>query len=366
MTYNFSQPESLYRLARSGATIDRKTLAQSVTSLLSTSLTSSERGLAQDILIQLLSEAELDLRKGLAEQLAVDPNCPQALLDFLIFENPFIVSQSILRLSEKLSDEYLIEVAKRFDNSDYWIALAQRKNIGEDLCRFLIGTDDPQVFQILVENQGSRFCSSGIHWLVSAAPYMPEIQRSLISRPEVTAEMATQLYCHVSEELRKDIESRFTIDPQKLKQAMERVILHRMAPKKPRPRITVEAVLKADRMKQEGKISSRQIVEAMKKGDISLYVCLWGALLEIDPDMILAKLEEDVIATMAILAHSARMTRSDYNAMFIQWRREKPFSESHLETKALPGVMAIFDKMTCDKSHKIISLWKEQKPQTIH
>ncbi len=366
MAHDFSQPEYLYRLARSGSMHDRKDLAQAVTGMLRSALTSAERGLAQDILLQLLTEAELDLRQDLATQLAVEPDCPQVLLDFLIYENPIAVSESVLRLSEKLSDEYLIEVAKHFDSSDYWLAMAQRKNIGEDLTRFLIGTDDSTVFQVLVKNQGASLCNSGITWLINASPFVPELQKDLILRPEVTTELAAQLYCHVSEDLRQQIQQRFTIDKKMLDTAMERVMRHRLVPKKENVAITLDARLKAQRMKEENSITSRQILESLKNGDVSLFVCLWGALLMLEPDIILKKLGDDFIQTLSVLAHAARITRTDYNTMFQQWRRLNVFQDNALASIPLNDVMTSFDKMTLEKSRKAIDAWTAQSNPTIH
>lgn len=366
MAHDFSQPEYLYRLARSGSSLDRETLAQAVTSILRTSLSSAERGLAQDILLYLLSEAEADLRKGLAEQLAHEPNCPQALLDYLIYENPFPIAEAVLKHSTKLTDEYLIEVAKHFDQSDYWMALAQRKHIGEDLSRFLIGTDDPEVYKTLLENKGAHLCNSGITWLVNAAPHMPELQRSLIMRPEVTADLAVQLYWHVSEDLRQEIHQRFTIDEKMLNQAMEHIIHRRIAAKRDMPKITQEAVIRAERMKSENNITSRQILEALKKGEVSLFICLWGALLSIDPELLYRKMEEDFVLSLTILAHAARITRSDYNTMFLQWRRLQPMQDPRLDSMELGEVMSKFDQMTLDKARQIIGRWNVPPVSTVH
>ena len=364
MAYDFSRPEYLYRLARSGEVKDREVLAQAVASLLHTQLTSGERGLAESILLQLLQEAELDLRIALADQLAHEANCPHSLLEYLIYKNPFSVSKSVLRHSEKLTDEYLIEVAKFFDNSDYWMAIAQRKRVGEDLSRFLIETEDEQVCQALVENKGSHLPKTSMPWLVNAALHIPGMQKSLLARPEVTPEFAIQLYWHVSEELRADIQKRFDIDSKQLERAMERIVHHRIAAKKEEPNITQEKTAYASDLKRKNEIAPRVLVEALKKDDIGLFVCLWAALLTLKPDLLLQKFQENFIHTLAVLSIMARVTRKDFNTMFLQWRR-KGYHEQDID---LSNVMQAYDHLDFAKARDLVIAWRDEgmtKP-TVH
>lgn len=343
-------------MARSGAVKDREILAQAVASLLHTQLTSGERGLAENILLQLLQEAELELRTALAGQLAHEPNCPLSLLEYLIYKNPFSVSESVLRHSEKLTDEYLIEVVKFFDHSDYWMAIAQRKRVGEDLCQLLIETEDDKVCQTLVENKGSHLPKAGVAWLINAALHMPGMQKSLLARPEVTPEFAVQLYWHVSEELRADIQKRFDIDKNQLERAIQRIVHHRMAAKKETPNITPEKMAYAHDLKRNNEIAPRVLSDALKKDDIGLFVCLWAALLTLKPELVLRKFESDFVNTLAVLSIMARVTRKDFNTMFLQWRR-KGYHERDID---LSEVMHAYDHLDFAKARDLVIAWRDE------
>jgi uncharacterized protein (DUF2336 family) len=363
LAHDFAQPEYLYRLAKGGSSQDRESLAQAVTSLLRSQLTEVERSLAQDILLRLLEEAETDLRLSLAQQLAREPECPQVLLDFLIYKNDFSIAEPVLRYSTVLTDEYLIEVVKHFDHSDYWRTIARRRHIGEDLATILMGTDDEEVIELLVTNPNTDLSAASMEWLVGLAPNWEELHEPLLLRPEVTPELAARIYWHVSESLRTHITRKFDIDQRKLDKAMDRIVKQKMAQKYQVLTITPAMLDLSIKMKQQNKITSRQILDAAKRSDSAFFICLWAALVDINKDILLEKMRDDFVMTLAVLCQAARITRSDYNEMFMIWRR---INQGSVMSNAgeLTSALSTFDGMTYDKARHIIQVWNGDQTTT--
>ena len=109
-----------------------------------------------------------------------EKNCPVALLDYLIYENPLEVSSPVLQYSTVLDDDYLIEVARHFKHTAYWQVLARRAHVSENLSRHLVETNDTNVFRLLLKNRGAHLCKASMHWLVDIAANVPEIQKPLV------------------------------------------------------------------------------------------------------------------------------------------------------------------------------------------
>jgi uncharacterized protein (DUF2336 family) len=353
MSTGYNNPDYLYRLARSGNAEDREKLAKSISSLLHADLSQGEMYLAQDILLHLLREAETDMRQTLALHLSVEPKCPKALIDYLVFECPLSVSEPVLKNSPILEDDYLIEVAKRFETPDYWRAIASREQVSKNLALFLIGTDDEQVYEILVRNLGAEFCSLCMNWLTGVAMNMPPLQEPLLQRKEITPELATKLYWHTSEKLQQDILQKFDIDKAVLDKAMQYVVSRRVEQKKGVQRISDEMWQIAQKLP---KISSRQIMDAMQKGDRAFFACLCATYLKIDAEKVLQKLEARPMLALAVLTRAINMTRAEYNSLFLMWRRQDN-TGGITNARELAHAMAVFDQMKPEQAKAEAASW---------
>lgn len=362
MTQPSASAMRLYELARSGQSTDREALLQGMTGLLHAELTAHERELAHEILLLLLREAEMDLRESLAQQLALEPTCPKALLDFLVYDNPLSVSKPVLQHSTVFTDDDMIEIAKHFDSVDYCRVIALRPQIGEKLAMFLIGADDEDTYLNLLDNKGAQLGSISINWLTSIAIHAPALQSPLLLRPEVTPELAVRLYWHVSDHLRQQILSRFEIPAEKLDKALEYTVAHRKEQKHSVEDISAETLDLSFKMKQQGRITSRQIMDALRKNDVLFFTSLWASLFELKPQRLFEMLKTQPMTTLATLCRAAQMTKADYNTLFLLWRRQG--TPSITNATELGQAMAVFNEMKMEDAQLEIEAWKNAAQST--
>lgn len=365
MAFDLLQPEYLFRLARSGTPQDKSNLAQAVIGFMHGDLNTNERAIAEDILLQLLREVETEMRMALADKLAHEPECSKELLDFLIYENPHEVSASILQYSQALNDEYLIEIVQHFEDTEYWQSIARRKEVSENVTRYLIGTDDKDVYRILVKNRGAQFCPISIEWMVNVASSVPDLQGPLISRPEVTPELAAKLYWHVSSELRFQITSRFDINIKQVDALLDKMVKYRLAQRENEVVISADVYELAQQMKLEHGITSHQLLEALQKDKIPLFFCLWGSLLNLNPELIGQKIKENAAENLAILCKTARITARHYNVLFLLWRRNDRKGRPGMD---LSAALAFYSALTLQQAQEAIASWNipDDNSRTIH
>lgn len=317
MTHDFAQPEYLYRLAKSGSAYDRELLAHAVTSLLHQSLTEVEKAIAEDILLRLIQEAEIQLRLALAQQLAKEPSCPKALLRYLIYQNDFLVAEPVLRFSLALNDEDLAGIIRHFKTPDYLCTIAQRDTISEDTALRLIQTDEPAVFPVLLGNPGARLCPISMEHLARAALKQADLQEMVLHRPEATMVVAGILYDAVSTALRDHILNRFDINPARLDAALNDLRAEQELVSD--QHIPDDMMAHAQRLKERHAITSRQLLDSLKQGDKLLFMCLWAALLDLDVKKLVRAFPKEPVELLCHLAHAACITRGDYKNMLLSW-----------------------------------------------
>ncbi len=126
-------------------------LVSVVSDLFKVGLSFSEKEVISDILIELISHAEKDLRQELARSLLDIEDVPLRLI-LKIANDEIDIAKIVLKNSPALSDLDLIYIIKSM-GSEYWRAIAARKIMGTQVVKFLIQTRDIGTVFALAQNK---------------------------------------------------------------------------------------------------------------------------------------------------------------------------------------------------------------------
>lgn len=352
---DFNHPDYLFRLARSGSEKDRQELAIAMHEMLGT----KHREIATDILLLLLKEAEHDLRMLLAEKLAAQRDCPLELIQFLVYDSPFVVADPVLRQSPLLDDTELMRILNNFLNDPNYVhAVAQRQHVSAQVSMKILECDNEQGHLLLLQNKGAQLNDICLEYLIDLAKKRPPLQQPFLQRREVTPAVAAKLFWHVSMELRQHILDNFPIDPTKLDRAMEQSIQQKMGIKTGSVAISDDVKIKAERMKDMGGLNVRQTMEALRRGDIPLFVCLIALTTHTQPEKIMDLLTRDTTDTLTVIAHILRLSRSDFNGLYLLWRRQAQPNTVLFEQDILKA-QTTFETTSATDAQKTLQQWQD-------
>lgn len=355
--FNTDQPEYLYRLARSSTPEDRQNLSDAITSILATSLTERQQEIATDILLTILKEAELDLRKQLAQRLSVEDDAPVELIEFLARDNEFCVAEPVLIHSPRLSEKFLINLVKE-KTADYWRAIAKRRKISHDLANILIGMSDDETLKILVSNPGAKIDETAINWLVGVAKNLVEIQEPVLMRPEIDQKMATDLYWYVSKNLRQKIVDDFHVQPSKIDQALERIMQDQIHVKEGKSNITADMKAYVDRLQQRGRITPHLMIETIKRRNLPLLTCMLSKAVDLDDRVVQAIMEKEDTKALATMLRSYGMTKSDFTTIYLLIRSQNSASRV-TNSSELNKLLAHYDGMSVQSANELVKKWRD-------
>jgi len=356
MALTLANSDHLQQLARSNKPEDREALAKSITKLLYGDLSQGEMFLVQDILLRMLREAEAELRRTLILHFATEDKCPQALMDYLIYECPYPDAEPFLKNSTALNDTYLMEISKRYESPKYWRAIASRPKVSRDLAQFLIHTNDQEVHQILVENEGSDLCPVCMQLLTEAAANQIPLHEPLIQRREITVELAAKIYSYASAKLKEHILQRFDISEENLNKTLDYIVINRTKQKAVIRTISMEMLGLVRRMP---KITTRQMIDAMQKGDNALFACMTGVYLQANPERILYDIETQPLIALAVICHAVHMNRSDFNHIYLMWRNKVKTKDSNvMSADQLTKALHVFDQLKKEQVQKVVESWR--------
>ncbi|MFN3353256.1 MAG: DUF2336 domain-containing protein, partial [Brevundimonas sp.] len=210
----------LLALARSRNPGDRERLLLALTTLCRASpgAAAAQSPILSEIFVTLVRQAERDIRRTLAKQLADADWAPVALINMLaldeieiarpiIASNPLLAEDQLLKILIEATLEHQIEVARR-------PALSGR------LVDHIIDRGDPAVMTALASNASAEVTEASLARLVEHSRRIAALRAPLVRHPRLSSQLAGQLYEWVGAALRQSIGERFNVDPAKLEAAV--------------------------------------------------------------------------------------------------------------------------------------------------
>ncbi|MCE9649766.1 MAG: DUF2336 domain-containing protein [Parvibaculum sp.] len=169
----------------------REIAAAAVAQLLARGLINdADRDAAHTIIEALARDAEMRVRKMLAEAISHYDRLPRETAEQLA-RDVEAVAMPVLQHSPVLDDEFLIAlIGKRMTSEMKQIAIAQRLHVSAPLAEALVGTENANVVEALLENAGAKIDGNSLVKAAEDHASRPSILELVASRPEAARELA--------------------------------------------------------------------------------------------------------------------------------------------------------------------------------
>jgi uncharacterized protein (DUF2336 family) len=343
--------EKLLQLARDKKAASRRALTACVADLFLTGehvLSDHERFLMTDIMRQLVKEVEVTIRRALAERLAEMPGASRELI-LLLANDTIEVAYPILRRSDVLQDEELIEIIKH-RTLEHQLAIASRRRLSGIVSEALVDAGNVDVIRTLLENPDAEIKATTIAYLVEQSKRVDTFQNPLLRRRELSPALAQRMYWWVSAVLRQHIVERFDIDPTRLDTAIEETVVAAIPPaaalEPPPARLAGE-------LDRTDAITPRLLIETLEQGEVALFRALFARLSGLRDALINRLMFEPGGEGMAIACKAIGLTRADFLALFAMTSRARSpvCGEPH-------RVAAFFDRLDDGAAEVILKGWR--------
>jgi hypothetical protein len=148
--------------------------------------------LFDDVLIRLIARTEVAPLARLSETLSKMDLAPQGTIRKLAYHSDPLVAAPILRNSNRLSENDLVEIAKTH-GQQHLLALSERTTLNEALTDALMRHGDVNVSNALAQNPGARFSECGYATLVGRAERDESLTERLGLRLDIPANLLREL-----------------------------------------------------------------------------------------------------------------------------------------------------------------------------
>ncbi len=352
-------PRQLLQLAQDTTATGRTQLAQAVSHFFEEQqLSHVEQRIASDILLNLIRQAEVDLRQALAERLAVQVTVPHELVVFLANDDENVAAPVLLH-SPLLTDVDLMYIIA--SKRSHAKLIAQRERISPMVADKLIDTRDPSVIMTLVDNQRAHLQKGSIKKLVKAALVSEELQAPLLRRPEIDADIAVELYMVVSNALRGELTGRYNLQPHLIEHAVEGLI-QELSNEAHGIRITTPEMLAlARRLNERGNVTTDLLIRTLRRGQMGFFMALFAARLNMAPDAVRTMIQKDGGKAFVVACKAVGMLKSEFASIFLLSRGIRT-GDKIVDQRELAMALKHYDALKDHDVEHALAAWVKAQP----
>lgn len=164
-------------------------------------LRESQIGAFDGILVPLIGRMEAGCLVHLSEALSTSDLAPRESIRKLAFHDDALVAAPVLRNSNRLSEQDLVEIA-RTHSQQHLLAICGRKTLNEALTDALMRRGDVNVSNALARNAGAQFSECGYATLVGRAERDESLTEKLGLRLDIPANLLRELLAKATDIVR--------------------------------------------------------------------------------------------------------------------------------------------------------------------
>jgi uncharacterized protein (DUF2336 family) len=163
-------------------------------------MTTAERKLAEEIFRQLANDAAVLVREALAANLKTTPDLPHDLAVALA-RDVDSVSLPVLKYSEVLTDDDLIEIVRGENAAAKQVAIAQRAKVSVAVADALIDTGNETAVARLVANEGAELTEAALGRVLTDYNASEAVAESISRRPSLPPAISEHLVSAMAKKL---------------------------------------------------------------------------------------------------------------------------------------------------------------------
>ena len=185
----------------------------------SSQLTPQERHMAGDVLVELLRDADVDLRESVAKRLVMLNEAPRTIL-VILAKDDIRVARHVLEESKSLTDSDLIQIAQKVSGKHRKM-IAKRRKVSDAVVDALVQFLEEDVVETLLKNKGANFSETALQRILTVSrSHLPYVDL-LVKRVELRPSHGLTMFWWATSSTRKKILHRFGVTRNVLQESCE-------------------------------------------------------------------------------------------------------------------------------------------------
>ena len=350
---------SLIAMAREGTRRSRELLAQNILDLAVSGdgrLSDRERALTDQVLTRLVSDMDLAVRRQLATQLADKPNAPAGLIEALA-KDEISIARPVLEHSQLLKDEVLVEII-RLRTREHQLCIAMREAVSEAVSDAIIEhAAGPDVIETLIKNPNAALSGAAMAYLVAESRRFDQFQEPLLSRSDLPAGLAHQMFWWVSAHLRQKILTGFTIAEHELDPLLEtatQLVLAATESERPNSaNATANNLINA--IQENGQLTVESLIDMLRRQRIQAFCAGLSSLARISFATANRIILDKDITPFAVLCKAVNFSEAHFSTMALLLLQSS--NNARQSASRLRNVLELFRDISSDHARVTLNYW---------
>lgn len=302
-----------------------------------------------DVLSHLIKQVEDKVLAEMGTKLAPVDNAPGAVIQSLARHDEIAVAGPVLSLSNKLSDDDLIDIAKT-KGQGHLGAISGRARLAEGVTDILVERGDSEVVLKLATNQGAAFSSMGFNVMVKRAEADESLAEKLGVRLDLPPYLLQELMAKATEAVRERLLAQAPAgsDLQKALATASRDVLRKVGTSSRNFR-HAEALISG--MADKNQLNEEAIASFAKAGHYEEMVVGLARLCAAPVDLIGPLMQNASHEGVLIACKAADFQWSTLNAI-LAIRTSRPVSPAEIES-----ARADFQKLSLATARRVFRFW---------
>lgn len=338
----------LAALAQSRALADRERLILAIVDLCARSepdvRTPQVQALLDPIFLNLIQDAEHQIRLRLAEKLAPADWSPPRLIN-LLARDQIDIARPVIAASPVLAESDLIRLLAETP-IEHRIEIARRPYVGPSVVETILSGAEPEVLTALAGNDTAELSAEAMQRLVEASRRIAGMRSPLVRHPRLTTEMAQQLYAWVGQLLRSAIVTRFRVDSRALDAALAEAVREAAESRAMAPHAPID--LEQEQMErrliaklhQAGQLRASYLLRALREQRLSLFETALATLGGYTPEAVHLAVNAERPEMLALACAGVGVDRVVFGtilALVRELNRGRPSGDAERARKAFNG-----------------------------
>ncbi len=272
-------------------TEDRTAVFRTVTGILrqrGNQLAGEKRTLLLGLVRRVLPEVDPSVRRELAHTLAPDAEADRGLVELLL-DDHVDTARPLVERSPVLTRADLLRIVSEKD-ADYQRIVAARTGLPGEVVSALIRTGEPRIIRTLLDNRRSCIPRSAFVALMAAARRHPELREPLSARAELPANIAHELTTESAHDAERN------------------------------------AAALAAKLHRAGHLRASVLVGALRQKQVALFEHAFALLTGVPARKLTQLLRDRSGFPLALAARAARMDRSAFSTVFVNYCQARGIS----------------------------------------
>ncbi|MHA7872492.1 MAG: DUF2336 domain-containing protein [Hyphococcus sp.] len=335
-------------------------------------ISSNERSLVADILLQVVDKVEPAIRRDLARRIARVAECPPALLRMLMLDEP-AVAEEILVGADALPEALLIEAAHE-GLAAHRELIARRKDLTAAVADAVLHYEEIEACKQVLKRQECTLSPSAVDKLVAQSANAPDLQPLLLRRAELEPAHGFLMFWWVDAERRRRILARFALDRGMIQDSLADLYGRVFRSNEPDPLVREILLLSERRHRPRGAdgepVSQSVIIRtlsAARRHAPQEIIDAVAMIAGVSRDLTTRILNDPGGEPLAILCKSLGVPRDDfYDIYYVPDEDAGGPEESSAEVKA-EYLLGVFDSMARDFCRAVLHYWDwDGNPRIAH